>query len=413
MKKKITNDIRIYPIYCLFGWDLLFYYSIATLFLLNVKHIDPSQLVLIDGIAALGFCIFQIPIRIIASKFSNKINILIGLISWIFGMTIILLAPDYKFIIAGRLFFSLGSCFKGASEVAILHEPLIKLKKLKWFNIVFGKGLSSYMYINALGAMIAGVLFNINSYIPMTVSIICIAVAFVTALKFNNNQKEEKITTKESMYQLKKGIQHIKNSSRLKVLFLYTAMYFALFGVTSSYTGIYLKETGINPMLYSIIFAVFHITQAICSDLEYKIEKKLKRKTLTAFSLTHVISFIFVGVIGIFTKNIMFVTILFIIQHGIMVMDRVARNRYLTNFTSNEVRGSILSINYIIENFSRFIGLLAASFLLKKFDISVAYIILGLLFLALVIKVIDVMRDKIGLNPEQYNTNEKMYDTLK
>ena len=414
MIKKLSNNIRLYPVYCLFGWDLLFYYSIATLFLVTIKEISVSQIVLIDSIAALAVVVFQIPVRIIASRFTNPKNIQIGLFCWIISMLLIMISPNIMFIVVGRMFFSLGSCFKANSEVSILHEPLNKLRKPNWFTIVFGKGLSSYMYVNAVGAVFAGILFSINPYIPMAITIICLTIAFATALKFEETAKlKKKLTVFESIYELKKGIKHIGSSRRLKMLFLYTLSYFSIIGITTSYVGVYLNESNINPIVFSLIYTVLSLTQGICSKLEYKIENKFKKKTLTVFSITHVVTFILVGLVGIITRNIFIVVVLFVVQYGLAILDRVARNKYITNFTSSGIRESILSINSTIEYFSKFIGLLFASYLLKHFNINISYLILGVLYLIVMLIVTKTMRNKLGLMPEQYSINERLYDPYK
>ena len=414
MVKKISTNIRLYPIYCLFGWDLLFYYSISVLFLITVKGMTPSQLTLLEGLAALGIFAYQIPVRIIASRFSDKKNILIGLFSWIIGLFLIMISNSFIYIVIGRQFVSIGSCFKAPAEISILQEPLNKLHKPNWYTIVFGKGLSSHMFVNAIGGVLAGFLFSVHGYLPMTFTIICVIVAFVATWQFTEEKAtKNKITIYESVQNYKKAIKHVRTSSRLKALLLYTLVYISIAGVTISYAGIYLEHTQINAVTFSFIFAILSLVQAIFSKLEYKIEKRLTKKTLMVFSLLHITTFIMIGVIGLLTKSVTVIVILLVVQYSLIIMDRIARSKYITNFTSSSIRQGVISVNTMVESFTKFVGLSIASILLTKYNISTSYIILGLIYLLLIVYVLEYMDARLGKKPEQYSGQERLYDQYK
>ena len=49
LKNKKRNNAKLYPIYKMFSWDLLFFYSIEFLFYINTKKITTSEILLING----------------------------------------------------------------------------------------------------------------------------------------------------------------------------------------------------------------------------------------------------------------------------------------------------------------------------------------------------------------------------
>ena len=66
--KKIQNgkiNARLYPIYKMISWDLLFYYSIIYLFLTQAKGFSASQVLFAEAIFTSLCLIVQIPVGII------------------------------------------------------------------------------------------------------------------------------------------------------------------------------------------------------------------------------------------------------------------------------------------------------------------------------------------------------------
>ena len=69
--KDIKKNIKIFPFYKMVAWDLLFYYSIIYLFLLQVKNISASQILLGDALYRFASLIFQIP----SGRIINMLNL--------------------------------------------------------------------------------------------------------------------------------------------------------------------------------------------------------------------------------------------------------------------------------------------------------------------------------------------------
>ena len=74
-KKKISkrrrNNAVLYPIYKMFSWDLLCYYSVEFLFLTITKGLSASQVLMLTSVYIISKIIFQIP-AVIISDFAVK-----------------------------------------------------------------------------------------------------------------------------------------------------------------------------------------------------------------------------------------------------------------------------------------------------------------------------------------------------
>ena len=84
LNKIKRKNAKLFPIYKMFSWDLLFFYSIEFLFYTIAKKLTASEILMING-ALLFFKIFmQIPAIIIADRIGKKKSIVLGNISLIF-----------------------------------------------------------------------------------------------------------------------------------------------------------------------------------------------------------------------------------------------------------------------------------------------------------------------------------------
>ena len=92
---------------------------------------------------------------------------------------------------------------------------------------------------------------------------------------------------------------------------------------------------------------------------------------------------------------------------------RLLETKYLRNFTKEDIRNKI-TFTY------EFIGAIAASIfsilgglLLEAVNVKNAFLIIGLLALASMTVVLDYMRTRFGLKPEEYKKEDIEFETIK
>ena len=61
LNKIKKNNARIYPMYKMFSWDLLFFYSVEFLIYTITKKVTPSDILLINAFYLLFRTLMQIP----------------------------------------------------------------------------------------------------------------------------------------------------------------------------------------------------------------------------------------------------------------------------------------------------------------------------------------------------------------
>ena len=78
ISKKRRNNAMLYPIYKMFSWDLLSFYSIEFLFYTITKGVNASEVLLLTALYIISKVIFQIPSVAISDYFGKKKSIILG-----------------------------------------------------------------------------------------------------------------------------------------------------------------------------------------------------------------------------------------------------------------------------------------------------------------------------------------------
>ena len=93
-QKMRKRNMKLFPIYKMLSWDLLFFYTINFLFLTQVKNISAAEVVLTDSFYALFVMILQIPINIIIAFLGKKKSLVLGNFSLVVYITIVIFSRN-------------------------------------------------------------------------------------------------------------------------------------------------------------------------------------------------------------------------------------------------------------------------------------------------------------------------------
>ena len=91
LNKIKRNNAKIYPIYKMFSWDLLFFYSIEFLFYTITKKVTASEILIINGFYLLFRIIMQIPAVALTDFLGKRKSIILGNMMLITYMLILIL----------------------------------------------------------------------------------------------------------------------------------------------------------------------------------------------------------------------------------------------------------------------------------------------------------------------------------
>lgn len=407
---KEEQNMRIYPIYKMLSWDLLFFYSINFIFLIQVKGISASDVLFAEACYPIFKIILLVPLTALINKIGKRNSLILANSINALSVLSYIVAKDLNFVILGQLLSAITFNIKGIVETNLLYDSLPKDgKRGNAFSKIDGKGMSWYYYADAVSSVASGFLYVINGYIPLILSLICCLLSVVLSFKFNDIKKADQVeitSTKQYISDLKNSLKYMLQSDRLKYLFIFGATFSALLSVLISLRSGTLEQIGVPEQYFGIIFAILGITSGITAKNQNKIHNKFTNKTLAVISIPTAVSCMLIGfcVSGNFNMQITLTMLipLFLVQFLAKGAFYTLIKRYLNNFTTSSLRNKITSAYNLAESISRAIVSLIASWLLQKTTTSGTVFVLGCIVTIAIVLLIDKMRDKVGLKPEEY-----------
>lgn len=416
MKQEIAMKYnrRIYPVYKGIGWDPLFYSAIIFLFLTQVKGIEASKVLYAESACSLFGLILQIPITILIEKLGSRKSLIAGNILVTIQISMMLFANRFFILLMGYFILALGTAMKDVSECSILYDATKVCKGKNSLGNIDAKGSSVSYVLQTISSILSGYLFTINPYIPLILSSLFSLLTVIIAYRFEEVETEKKVTTiKESLNEMKEGFSFMLHSKRLKALLLFMSLFVGTLMMISTYEKSLLKELNVNAQYFGIIFAILTIVQCFSVQYQDKIHNHFKNKTLTFLSIPIFVSFIMIGLTANLNFNntiqIIIIIMLFEIQHFLRSPYWTLENRYITNFTTPDIRVKILSTSKFMKRMTRMIITFLAGLLLEYFTTSQAYLIIGIVGFMIMLFVLNYMKNRVGLDPEEYDKKDIEY----
>ena len=408
------HNLRLYPKYLMLGYDLLFFYGIRVMFLLDVKGITESQILLAATVYALSMIVMQVPATLLASKIGYKNTAIAGNIFNIIWAILMITFDGFAGLALSQFISGVAFALKFVSEPNLLSTSIPQAptyQRNEIFSRLDKKGFSRYCIFSAISTIISGFLYNINPYIPIFMCLICVIAATAISFNFNDIQEvESKESFKDYIKDLKKGYKFITKSKRLRALLIMTGAVWGIIVLLDSYQLTLLQDIGATSVQVGFIFAMFELTRGLFSNTALDFNKKFKNRSLTNILLTFAIGFILAGIIAMsqlpfYTKLVIIVVIL-LIMGAANAIDQILAKKYVNNFASTKILPAIYSSKSICDNIFRTIITLLGSAIVGIYNIDIAMIVMGIFILILTLVLTVYSKDKLGLKPEEYTQKD-------
>ena len=408
------HNLRLYPKYLMLGYDLLFFYGIRVMFLLDVKGITESQILLAATAYALSMIVMQVPATLLASKIGYKNTAIAGNIFNIIWAILIITFDGFAGLALSQFISGVAFALKFVSEPNLLSTSIPQAptyQRNEIFSRLDKKGFSRYCIFSAISTIISGFLYDINPYIPIFLCLICVIAATAISFNFYDIQEEEsKESFKDYIKDLKKGYKFITKSKRLRALLIMTGAVWGIIVLLDSYQLTLLQDIGATSVQVGFIFAMFELTRGLFSNTALDFNKKFKNRSLTNILLAFAIGFILAGIIAMsqlpfYTKLVIIVVIL-LIMGAANAIDQILAKKYVNNFASTKILPAIYSSKSICDNIFRTIITLLGSAIVGIYNIDIAMIVMGIFILILTLVLTVYSKDKLGLKPEEYTQKD-------
>ena len=424
VKKK---NMKIYSIHRTLTFDLLFYYAIKFLFLTQVKGLTAGDIVTASAFWGIFKVIFQIPVTTFIDKVGDRKSLIIADLVQAFSVILIMLSSSLPMLIFANLFGAMAFAMKEVAESGILNLSIPEVEnRSQIYSKIDGKALSNYYYISAISAILSGILFDINGYIPMIICVIILLISALISSKFQeiktNKEENIKIQKRYKTYfkDLKLAFSFIFNSRRLKSLMLYSGIMYGMIMVMGTYEMGLLDEVGVSATGTGAIYAIMQIIAGIASKKHNEFHEKYRNKSLAMIGIPYTLACLVAGLIAISPMPQFIIVAIIVITYIIRYLDTgfyyVLIKKYITNFTNIEVSNKVYSAHGLVTGIGNSLVCAFGAIIVSHNSITKSMIILGIVFFIIMIAVIQYMSTRVGLKPTDYrkkDINYKEYISLK
>lgn len=417
------RNMKLFPTYKKIASDYLFYYTIDFLFLTQIKHISPADVVLSSSIKSLFGIFLQIPANIIVEFLGRKNSIIFGNILNCLYMVMFMMCGNLFDLTLAKFVSSLAWSIKHIAEPTLLNASIPPSKyKSNIFAKINAKGTMGYYVMGALSRMIAGFLFEINGYLPIVCSLSVLVLVSIISIFYiepikKQRSKNNELNIRKQMKDIGQGFKFIIKSERLKALILSAALIGSLLNILLDYQTSLWQEVKVPAYLIGFMAAVISLSSAYASKKQQDFNNKFKNKTIIIIALMASVSTIIAGIAGLraeqFSILLVIIALSFVISRFAHGMFHTIMDRYFRNFTNKDIDTKIFAVKNLFVNIvSAFAGIIA-SFLLDKMSTAYCMIIVGTSFTIMYILMERYMKSRVGLKPEEYSKQERKYDELK
>lgn len=414
MKKK---NAKLYPIYKMFSGDLLFYYAIAFVFLVQVKGFSPAQVMLTDALYPIFKIILNIPVVTLIDKLGKKKSLIVANAILAIYLVLLLFCNGILNLIFIYMILACAFTIKSIVESNILYDSVSHKKGKGMFAKIEEIGARNYYFLDGITSLATGFLFVVNGYLPMIISLmfVIISIALSTCFKEINvsrtsNNKTLKAKILDYKNELTSAFKFIFKSHRLQAIMIFTLFFDGLIYTSYTLRESMLTELGISAEYFAIILSSLTIVSGVFASLQEKIHNKFRNKALTFIVSIYVPVFILIGIISMLNISwiikIVLILLMYVIQYALQSPYYTLSSVYIKNFTSLEIRTKIASTFDLIRSISQFSIALFASYLLTVATVGNNFIIIGCLFLIIMSAVLIYIKPRFGLKPENYKKED-------
>lgn len=412
--KAKRQNAKIFPIYKMFSWDLLFFYSTQYLFYTNVKGITAGEILKLDAFFPLFIIFMQLPATICADLLGRRKSLIVGNVIMILYIFLLMILPGVVGIFIANIIYAFGYSLRGIQATNILYDSTATKGGEGLYAKINGKGATGYYILDGIASLTAGYLFVINGYLPMIICLAFTIIATIISTRFKdiyeNKLEENEISNKIKEYKkdFKISIKNIITSKRLRALLIFMGIFNALITITGTYKGSTLTELQVKPETFSMINAIFTFIAGIATTFQDKIHKKFRNRSFTFLAMIFITSIILIGILLYMNiPNILpIILILLAIRSITMSNYYVLSERYAKNFSTPKTRTRISFATEFTTNIIEAIMVFFAGVLLDGTNIKFATLFIGLIFLIIFILILDYMRTRVGLKPEEYDKKD-------
>jgi len=358
----MNRNIKLSPSIIALTWDVIFVWTISTLYFTQVKFLTNSQVVLLDSILMLFGCLFCVPVSKIFQRLSPIKSVRIGLFGYAGYLLLCIVGESFLTFVLAQPFLAFGYAVMSVKVNGVLNDSLAVVKRDKDYQRIYGKGLSFYYIIECVGSVIITYVYNIEASLAYWASILIVAITFLLTFLYKEPakfmDKNVDIQAKEkSNSKTPDKFGKILKSGFLISLLIYCFFYRGILSTTSASLKIYLNgliNNGTIPLWsFGYLFAGSRICSAISSKYQFKFNLKFGVRSLLIFNFLILFTYTFAGIAYLLNPGtlvpVIVIIILSYIQCSLRMPNQIFINNYIQVCTHKKNVERVYSLKTMVE----------------------------------------------------------------
>lgn len=405
---KAKRSIKLYPIFYTFSADLIFFVPIDTLFLTLVKGMNASQISAMTTISLLVCILSRKLILKTTQKIGNVKSIQLGALMLLIASLILTLGKSFTAMLIYHSVYELAFMFWGMSSI-LLRNNLSYINEKEKYYTLRNKAKIMYGISTMVTALISGWLFNINSYLPVYISIIIHFIILLVSFNFYEAKvQESNFDNKKS-----KGNNQINLSTTILFIILSNAVFFSLIKTGQNNSKLFMQYDFQNILsaemvTYYITTIVFisRIARILGNVIFGKIYLKIKERMSKILTFLLSMAFLLLILGHLLPIKFIFKVIIMSVGFFMILATRDSFQVYIEdvalNITDKESQQKILINIEVYRKIGTLILSTIFTLILLKYElIVVEFILLTLAIIEIFInKRLCTRLEKIGENNE-------------
>ncbi|MBR1988357.1 MAG: MFS transporter [Clostridia bacterium] len=393
LERYMNRNIKLYPTYLAITWDILFIWTINTMYYTQVKGLTYSQAVSLESVLTLFSCVLCLFVVKFMKKVTPIKSLRIASTSALVFLLMQIFATSYIHLVIAQAFLGFSFAITMIKSNFILTHSLNAVNRDKEYQKVYGKGLSRYYVLEAICCIASSYIFDFNPDMVYWCAsmIVCFAILysffFVEPNKYQ--EKNVEIDARKTSTKKQKGSMNKQILIFVIMLIVFAFILRATLGIASSNFRIFLQEMVNRDKLplwaFGYIFAGMRILISFSTKYQFKYDLRYGVRCVLVFVSIALLTFLINSLIFLNLPMNMFTIFAIILFSYIQNSLRAPLNIFINNYIKNCVNESKRETIFALRGMMEYLGHSAGALLFSQLiGINNNYGTANLLFVSII-----------------------------
>ena len=368
----MNRNVKLHPTLNALTWDVIFVWTISTMFFSAQKGLSYSQIISLDSILMVFGCLLCVPVQKLMQNIKSNVAIRFGCLGYAGYLILCMIGSHFATFVLAQFFLAFGYAVMSVKMNGVLTQSLSVLKRGKDYDKVTGKGFSLYYVIECIGAILITYVYNWKPYAAYFVSLGVVAVALTITFfisepsKFqeSNINLDPKVTTKKES---KKPDSYLKilSSGFFISLLVYAFLFRGALSITGSSYRTFLDQMIVADVIplwtFGYLYAFSRLLGAIASKFQFKFNLKFGVRSLLIINLLIFVCFFGAGFLYLYGGYSLVSVVLIIALCCLSTALRMPHQIFVNNYMQVCVPKRNIERAYAVRTTVEYLGYAAIS----------------------------------------------------